>query len=79
MSSLLLYGVSLSMSVGFVYLVQSTVFAITGAHEDWRAFEIALQEWRDVPNPRTGLVPSKLFVARVWKHYQTKTSLNKKI
>ena len=31
MSSLLLYGVSLSMSVGFVYLVQSTVFTITGA------------------------------------------------
>ena len=79
MSSLLLYGFSLSMFVGFVYLVQSTVFTFTGAHEDWRSFEIALQEWRDVPNPRTGLVPSKLFVARVWRHYQTKTSLNKKI
>ena len=47
--------------------------------QDWRAFEIALQELREVANPRTGLAPSKLFVARVCIHYQTKTSLNKKI
>ena len=47
--------------------------------ENWRDFEVALQERRNVPNSRTGLAPSQLFVARIYKHYQKKTSLNKKI
>ena len=51
MSSLLLYGVSLSMSVGFVYLVQCTVFTITGARseidEDYRRYQLEIPHTLD--------------------------------
>ena len=63
----------------FVKFQTEVKYLLKKCNETWRDFEVALHERRNAPNSHAGFAPLQLFVARIYRHYQKTTSLNKKI